>query len=172
MFSFYLKQQKKLYDDIFAFICHIRHCTSCDVTNIAISMLKRHIVKPQLSVQNYIVLSSSHLYEVSYHCQLTANKNMTHIKSWHASQRPRGMTVCLCIRLYLYLHLWLGVYKSCSKTHVTFTQNYSIIHYVTSKMMTRVFDITGPPFWKQHGTQKSSGYKMILVKTRPVLLVI
>ena len=52
---FYLKQQKKLYDDIFAFICHIRHCTSCDVTtahaNIAILMLKRYIVQLYLGMK-------------------------------------------------------------------------------------------------------------------------
>ena len=41
------KAAKKLYDDIFALICHIRHYTSLDVTiveaNIAISMLKKNI---------------------------------------------------------------------------------------------------------------------------------
>ena len=52
--SFHLTGRKKLYDDIFAFICHIWHWTSCSVTiahaDIAISMLKRHIVWPYLAI--------------------------------------------------------------------------------------------------------------------------
>ena len=45
-----IENENYKFDDIFAFICHIRPYTSCDVTiahaNIAISMLKRYIVQP------------------------------------------------------------------------------------------------------------------------------
>ena len=49
VFLLFKSAEKKLYGDMLALICHIRHCTILQA-NIAKSMLKRYIVQPYLQV--------------------------------------------------------------------------------------------------------------------------